>query len=227
MADFTMNPKADPSDGYPPEGFEYIPFVPGISLPPQGPLTDFQPAPDRAACEALWDRYAVPAHIREHCQGVAHILEVLGALIIKRGARLDPVMLLAGGLLHDIAKMYTVNYPGDHAQMGAAIVLRETRHYRLAQMVYHHVEWPWRADIDNDAILPILMLIYADKRVTHNKIVTLDERFTDLFARYGHTERRRLMIERSRQQGLEIEKALSERLEVRLDEYSFDSGRLV
>lgn len=220
-----------PNSTEPPANFTYLPFVPGISLPdPPDAEFSFQsapPSPGLEECEALWERYNVPQHIREHCRGVAHILEVLGELAIARGARLDRATLLAGGLLHDIAKMYTVRYPGDHAQMGAAIVLRETRNYRLAQMVYHHVEWPWEPDVGNDLILPVLMLVYADKRVTHDRIVTLDERFTDLFQRYGKTERRRAMIERSRQQGLEIEKALSKRLEVKINEYPFDRGRLV
>ncbi|MDL2307631.1 HDIG domain-containing protein [Desulfovibrio sp. OttesenSCG-928-C06] len=227
--------------------FTYLPYVHGVSIPacdnaeagagaqgfagngalPSVLSGSLPTAPDLAACEALWDKYAVPPHIREHCRQVARVLMALGDLAISKGARLDRPTLLAGGLLHDLAKMYTVNYPGDHAQVGAALVLRETKNYRVAQMVYHHVDWPWEADVDNDIILHVLLLIYADKRVMHDQIVSLEQRFRDLNQRYGKTERSRAILAHSHYRGLEIEKALSKRLEVKIDEYPVDSGRLV
>jgi hypothetical protein len=135
--------------------------------------------------------------------------------------------LLAGALLHDLAKIYTVDYPGDHAQIGAAVAVRETRNYLVGQMIYHHVGWPWEVDINNDYLLHVLLLDYADKRVKHDRIVPLEERFADLRLRYGRNERSLAAIAFSQLQGQEIELALSRRLEVPVDEYPFDSGRLV
>jgi putative nucleotidyltransferase with HDIG domain len=223
----------------------HLPFVPGLSLPccvqtgdisgdtigdvsaNSGAGAGFQPVPDRQACEALWDRYAMPQHIRNHSIQVAAITITLGELLAQRGVRLSLQTLLAGALLHDIAKIYSVHYPGDHAQTGAAIAVRETHNYLIGQMVYHHVGWPWAVDIYNEQSLHALLLDYADKRVRHDQIVTLEERFADLRQRYGRSERSLAMIEFSRLQGYEIEKALSERLEVSVNEYPFDSGRLV
>jgi putative nucleotidyltransferase with HDIG domain len=169
----------------------------------------------------------MPPHIRAHSRRVAVVALALGELLAQKGARLSMPALLAGALLHDLAKIYTVEYSGDHAQIGAAIVVCETRNYLVGQMVYHHVGWPWQADTGNDYLLHVLLLNYADKRVKHDRIVTLEERFADLRQRYGRTERSRSAIACSYLQGREIEQALSERLEVQVDEYSFDSRRLV
>jgi putative nucleotidyltransferase with HDIG domain len=185
------------------------------------------PAPGRGECEGLWDHYAMPPHIRAHSTQVARVTLTLAELLARRGASLSMPALLAGALLHDIAKIYTVNYPGDHAQIGAAIAVRETHNYMVGQMIYHHVGWPWKVDMHNGYLLHILLLDYADKRVKHDRIVTLEERFADLRQRYGRSERSLKAIAFSHLQGQEIEKALSERLEVAINEYPFDSGRLV
>ena len=207
------------------DSYLYLPEVPGVSLPPS--LDRTLPTPDLEACLALWDRYEVPPHIRRHSRQVTNVMLGVGELALSRGRNIVMPYLLAGGLLHDVAKMYTINHGGDHAQLGAALVLRETRNPLVAQMVYHHVGWPWRVDVANDHALHVLLTSYADKRVKHDGIVSLEERFADLLDRYGKTERSRNFMAHAYLQAREIETKLSELLEVRLNEYSFDSGRLV
>ena len=202
-----------------------LPEAPGLSFP--AGLDKTLPRPDRQACQALWDRYAMPQHIRNHSRQVTRVMLSLGELLLRRGRDMVLPYLLAGGLLHDLAKIYTIRHGGDHAQLGAALVLRETGNPLLAQMVYHHVGWPWRVDISNDHALHVLLTGYADKRVRHDAIVNLEERFVDLRARYGKTECSRNALARAYLQAQEIETKLSELLEVSLSEYSFDSGRLV
>lgn len=206
-------------------GYLYLPEVPGVSFPAR--LDKNLPTPDQAACLALLDRYAVPEHIRQHSRRVTQVMLGLGDLLLRRGRGVVLPYLLAGGLLHDLAKMYTIKYGGDHAQLGAALVMRETRNPLLAQMVYHHVGWPWRVDVNNDHVLHVLLAGYADKRVKHDRIVTLEERFADLRERYGHNERSRNFLAHSCLQANEIETKLAELLEVPLHEHSFNSRRLV
>ena len=218
--------------------YEALPFIPrlfegdtasGCSEAREGPCTDAteDSTPDLDACVALWDKYAVPPHIRDHCRQVSLIVATLGALAIEKGAVCSRPVLLAGAMLHDLAKFYTIQYGGNHAQLGAAQVLKETKNFCVAHMVYHHVHWPWEVNVFNDRMLAPLLLVYADKRVKHDKIVSVEDRFEDLQKRYGHTELARKRITASMYQGLEIEQALSKRLEVPINEYSFDCRRLV
>jgi putative nucleotidyltransferase with HDIG domain len=183
--------------------------------------------PTQAECAALWNKYGMLPNIREHSSQVALVVAWLGGQLKARGVNVNRPLILAGALLHDIAKSYTIKYGGSHAQLGAGLVVRETGSHRLAQMVYHHVYWPWELDIENEAMLPSLLVLYADKRVKHDRIVTMEERFEDLMERYGVNETARAHIELSREQGLVIEKALCKRLGVGVDEYSFDCRRLV
>lgn len=202
-----------------------LPFIPSL-LPERLAARELNP-PDPDGCLALWDKYAMPAHIRAHSSLVALIAEKLGERLLQRGLRIDTGMLKAAALLHDLAKAYTIEHSGNHAHLGAAWVRMETGLPALAQPVFHHVHWPWALDLENESLLPSLVVSYADKRVKHDAVVGITERFDDLMRRYGQTERIRKFITASKEQGLALEKALSARLGTKLHEDTFDSRRLV
>ena len=209
----------------------YIPFIPallGKTHKPEaaGSVQAALPPADEK-CEELWNKYEMPTHIRAHSAQVAMIVCKLWEMGQYCKVNTDRATLKAGALLHDIGKIYTINYNGDHAQLGAGIILRETKNHAIAQMIYHHVWWPWAIDVENHNFLPSLFLLYADKRVRHDLIVNIEERYIDLLDRYGHTEKHKASIRQSYMQGKEIEQALSKKLKVNLNEYTFDSGRLV
>jgi hypothetical protein len=195
--------------------------LPALDFPPCG-----RAAPSEDICRALWDKYEMPEHIRAHSEQVARFSVSLAELAVRRGCAVRVEEVLACGLLHDIAKNYTLRYGGSHAQLGAVWTLAETGHAGIARGVLHHVYWPWSLQEEMCGVLPILVL-YADKRTQHADFVTLEERFADLAVRYGIHEQARQGIEISRRQSVSIERALSARLGVELDAYTPDSGRLV
>ncbi|WP_461210598.1 HDIG domain-containing metalloprotein [Desulfocurvus sp. DL9XJH121] len=191
------------------------------------PAPDALPVPDDESCVALWDKYAVPDHIRRHSQKVADIALALAERGEELGAA-SPGMaraVRASAMLHDLGKMYCIEHGGSHAQVGASWVLAETRNPALAQGVLHHVWWPF--DVDAARHFLSLAVLYADKRVQHDRAVSLGARFTDLFERYGKTERARERITQSLEQSRAVEHTFNELLEVKLNACSFDSGRLV
>ncbi len=189
---------------------------------------DALPAPpDEESCRALWDKYAMPAHIRDHSRMVASVAWQTAFLLKKSGANICLPSVLASGLLHDLGKIYSITHGGSHAQLGAAWAMRETRNGRVSQGVFHHVHWPWTLDVHNDAILLPLVIIYADKRAMHDRLVPLAERYEDLKKRYGRTPESIRKIGLAMRQGLDLEAAISRRTGVNLHEHSFDCGRLV
>lgn len=181
------------------------------------------PAPEE--CRALWDAYDMFDHIREHSEAVAAVAYTIALRGAECGLNVNPDAVLASALLHDIAKTYTILHGGDHAQLGAAWTVRETGNPHIAQGVMHHVWWPWEISLDNH-FLP-MAIIYADKRVRHENIVSLAERYSDLMDRYGKTERSRQYITLSLEQAADIERVFTARLEIDFNAYSFGSGRLV
>ncbi len=149
--------------------------------------------PNEDFCTMLWNKYDMMPHIRDHCRSVAGIAEEIVLRAERRGLipenrKLNTSLARAAGLLHDLAKGYTIRYGGSHAQLGAAWVREETENPLLAQAVLFHVEWPWSGsaldDVRDPMRLPIIVA-YADKRVRHAEVVSLKERFDDLLIRYG------------------------------------------
>ena len=92
-----------------------------------------RPVPGDAACFALWDKYAMLPNIRRHSLLVAHVATVLAQRAADMGFAVRVPEVRAGGLLHDIAKTYSVRHGGSHAQIGAAWTVAETGNYAIAQ----------------------------------------------------------------------------------------------
>ena len=173
-------------------------MLPALSFP----VSPDWNVPDEAQCVRLWDKYGMMPHIREHCRAVASVaLEIVRRAeergVLPEGRGLSVPYVLAGGLLHDLAKTYTIRHGGSHAQLGAAWVRDETGNPALAQAVLWHVSWPWQDGLLDDAADPFrlpVIIAYADKRVRHTEFVTLDERFEDLMVRYGIDDERKARI---------------------------------
>ncbi|MDR3074199.1 MAG: HDIG domain-containing protein [Deltaproteobacteria bacterium] len=185
------------------------------------------PVPNEGECRALWDKYAMPEHIRAHSRMVADFATAIAVELEKDGAAVHPPSVLAAGLLHDLGKYYTITHGGSHGQVGCAWVMHETRNPHIAQGVLQHVRWVWRIDETVEPWLLAYCIIYADKRVMHDAVVSLEQRYADLVVRYGHSDDAKRRIAGAHQQGLDIEAALSRRLRIPLHEYTVDSRRLV
>lgn len=181
--------------------------------------------PDDNVCHLLYKRFDLPWHIQEHCRLVCLVAEEIAAMAIRAGYQVNLPLVRAASLLHDLGKGYALKFGGNHCQLGASWVFAETGNFALAQAVYHHVSWPGELDIEN-FFLPLL-IIYADKRVKHDQLVTLDERFADLLLRYGKTEERRQVMNRSFVQIRNIERLFSKFVKEDLNAYPFNCRRVV
>lgn len=215
-------------------GVSELPQPSGSPLPlflaaKQNPGTTFIPRTED--CRALWDRYGMPQHIRAHSELVADMALALALKASSLGMRVIPEVVYAAGLLHDLGKIHSITHGGDHGQIGASWVMRETRNGIIAQAVLFHVHWPWEGRlqecVENDDHFTAMAVLYSDKRVKHDGWADLDDRYADLTVRYGVTDHARRRIEESRLQGKSVEAALSRRLGVPIHEYTAHRGRLV
>lgn len=176
------------------------------------PAPSLPPVPDEAACTGLWDRYGMLPNIRAHSRAVADLALDVAKRATALGHAVDMPALRAAALLHDLAKTYTILHGGAHAQLGAAWVREETGRPDLAQAVLFHVSWPWLHGplaLDADPLRLPLLVSYADKRVRHDEVVSLEERFDDLLDRYGDTGEHRASIRANREQAFTYERALA------------------
>ncbi|HAY21360.1 MAG TPA: metal-dependent phosphohydrolase [Desulfobacterales bacterium] len=142
--------------------------------------------PSETECLRLMDEYAMLPNIRAHSRRVHDVALLLGEHLFEAGLKLELPLLKAGALLHDIAKTATINNGGDHARLGAEWLSRRG-HPAVAEIIREHVclsrnpEEPW-------PLREVEIVNYADKRVLHDRVVTLNQRFDDLRQRYGRTE---------------------------------------
>lgn len=203
------------------------PWLPLLELePPRLPSPrDLVPPPTDRQCFDCWDAHDMLPHIREHSLAVARVATTLALAAVRAGLDADVQLTRASALLHDIAKTYTIRHGGNHSQLGGAWMQELFGNPLLAMGIVHHVHWPWAVDV-RAYFLP-MAIIYGDKRVRHDAVVTLDERFDDLYSRYGTTPYIRDRLAESKRQSEAIETALGQTLGMDLHENSFDSGRLV
>ena len=178
--------------------------------------------PDEQECIRLWDKYGMMPHIREHCRAVAGIAEEIARRAAERGVipagrALDLPLVRAAALLHDLAKSCTIRHGGSHAQLGAAWVREETGNPALAQAVLFHVSWPWSGteldDVRDPLRLPVIVA-YADKRVRHAEVVSIQERFDDLLVRYGINDEKKELIAVNYAHAQAVEQAIFDRVGV-------------
>lgn len=130
----------------------------------------------------LLEKEKVPPHIVLHSEKVALISFFLGYFLKQKGAELNLSLLLAGALLHDIKKYQTLLYGGNHALEGYYF-LKNLGYERVGKIVLYHIYY--KPSHPMSSITEEEIVYYADKRVKHEEIVSLKERFYDLKERYG------------------------------------------
>ena len=141
-------------------------------------------------CLQIMDVHGMIPNIRRHSLMVARVAAVMGEALNRKGSRLDIGLIVAGALLHDIAKGATLREGGNHVEMGRRIVA-EMGYPEVARVVGGHVDVG--PELSN-SIDEATVVNYADKRVQHDRLVPLKERMRDLERRYGKTRKRRVLL---------------------------------
>lgn len=131
-------------------------------------------------------------NIRCHSFLVARVAELLQ----QRLAAADRVptvpsreLVIAGALLHDIAKSKCLEENCRHAEVGAQLCA-EAGYREISPIVANHV---LLADYQPDRygrgeFSASELVFYADKRVKHDQVVGLDERLEYILAKYAGTD---------------------------------------
>lgn len=154
----------------------------------------------------MMDEYEMLPHIRKHSIIVAKVAEILSQGIQKNGASLDVELTVAGALLHDIAKTQCLgDKDGSHAIMGREICLKHG-YIKVADIVAEHVVLKHNG---NGPVTEKEVVYYADKRVNHDQIVSLDERLTYIKETYAAGNKgRQELIDINFQKCLALEKRI-------------------
>ncbi|PID77179.1 MAG: metal-dependent phosphohydrolase [Deltaproteobacteria bacterium] len=168
--------------------------------------------PSREKCLTLMDKYEMFDHIKAHSLMVARVAEVIYADLAAAlpAANLPPQnLVLAGAMLHDIAKSICIKKGCCHSMVGAEICLAEG-FAPLAEIVAEHV---YITDYSSQNCCAGFfrakeLVYYADKRVRHDKVVSLEDRMEYIIERYGKNDKMIINIKKSFALCQDMEKAI-------------------
>jgi len=138
--------------------------------------------PTREECLRLMGEYGMLENIVSHSLAVAKVALFLSVELNKRGQRIDLRLVEAASLLHDVTKTECLKTKQDHARTGSQL-LKRIGYERVGEIVARHI-WLGKQG-DSSSVCEEEIVNYADKRVMHDRIVSLKERFRDLRERYG------------------------------------------
>lgn len=169
-------------------------FARDVQVPDQNILfdidtpEDFQEASARLhSCEVPTDEECavitdamcpMPPNIRRHCLTVAAVATAIGERLGERGEAIDPALVRAAALLHDLAREKP-----DHARVGGQM-LRDMGFGKLGDIVAAHTDL-----IDRDGLIGLeaKTVFLADKLVENDRLVSLDDRYRTWTRRFEVT----------------------------------------
>jgi putative nucleotidyltransferase with HDIG domain len=121
-------------------------------------------------------------HIVAHSLWVSHVAIFIADQLALQQIALNRPLIQAAAMLHDITKTRSFKTGENHAQSGheflSAMGFEEVGSI-VGQHVCLNVYFP------SDMLGEAEIVNYADKRVLHDKVVTLNERMTYILERYG------------------------------------------
>jgi uncharacterized protein len=138
--------------------------------------------PSRTECMELLGQFDMPQNIRRHSVIVAEVAILLADRLNRNGSRLDLQLIEAAALLHDVGKMPSIKTREDHAILGARM-LEGIVAPPVARIVKEHISLD-SSQVDGP-VTESLVVNYADKRVKHDQVVPIEERYQDLIERYA------------------------------------------
>jgi uncharacterized protein len=138
--------------------------------------------PSKIECFQLMCRMQMLENIVAHSMQVCRVGECLVEQLKFQGSQLNGQLVQAAALLHDITKTRSFETEENHALTGGQ-VLADFGYPQVGDLVRQHVR------LDDYCELQILseavIVNYADKRVLHDRIVSLNERMNYIQERYG------------------------------------------
>jgi putative nucleotidyltransferase with HDIG domain len=135
-------------------------------------------------CYRLIREMAMPDHIICHSLQVCRVALLLVRELAGQGISLNGPLVQAGALLHDITKSRSFKTGERHTDSGHELLVN-LGHPEVGDIIRQHVTLDTYSE--NGALAEANIVNYADKRVLHDRITSLDERMGYILSRYGTT----------------------------------------
>jgi uncharacterized protein len=161
--------------------------------------------PSRQTCLDLIDASDMLPNIKKHSHAVCRVAVMIAKTLNAQGAHYELAEIEAAALLHDITKTRSLATAENHSLTGAETVAARGYH-SVADIIRQHVT----PDNGGHAVTAAEIVSYADKRVLHDRVVPLHERFAYLKTRYGKSTQALCRIEAAKQRTKNIEQRIAD-----------------
>jgi putative nucleotidyltransferase with HDIG domain len=161
--------------------------------------------PNEQDCLALLEKYDTPTNIVAHSRRVWDVGRALGEGLIRCKYPVDLNLIRASCLLHDIGKYpCIVDGTGAHDVRGEQILEKEG-FPSVARIVVQHVVLRTSKD---GAVREEHVVYYSDKRVVHDEVASVEDRFVYLKQTYGGLPNSEKWLARMKEETLRLERAI-------------------
>jgi len=171
--------------------------------------------PSVETCYRLIEEMGMLPHIVAHSEQVCRVALCLVDHMNHSSAMLNRPLVQAAALLHDITKTRSFETGEDHAFTGKEM-LKGRGFPEVARVVGQHVHL--ENEVLDEAVDEARVVNYADKRVLHDKVVSLEKRMAYIVERYGREEAHRERIMRLWEESRNLEEHLFRYIEFQPDE---------
>jgi len=154
--------------------------------------------PSKKVCFQHMCRMQMLENIVAHSIQVCRVGMCLVDYIKLQGSQINGQLVQAAALLHDITKTRSFETEENHALTGGQ-VLTDFGYPQVGDLVRQHVYLDDYSE--HQSISEAVIINYADKRVLHDRVVSLDERMSYIQERYGtrpeHKDRIQLLWQKT------------------------------
>ncbi len=137
--------------------------------------------PSETQCYRIMAEMEMLDNIVAHSIRVCQVATLLADSLNANGYELDRSLIRVAALLHDITKTRSIKTSENHASSGADY-LCERGYPEVGDIVGQHVKLSAFDPAGKPGAAEVLN--YADKRVMHDKVVSLEERMAYILKRY-------------------------------------------
>jgi len=171
--------------------------------------------PSSEECMKLIEEYEMLPNIIAHSIQVKNVSEAIYKNLIDKST-INLELLVASALLHDIAKTKAIHENDVRHDLSGGKILRDLGFEEIAVIVENHVVF---TGFDKEGPLTEKEIIYyADKRVLHDKVVTIHTRVDDLATRYGLNDKVKQLILDNKKFVLELEAKIQRHMDIDIEE---------
>lgn len=167
--------------------------------------------PSVERCFHIMSEYRMLENIRAHSVVVAKLAHLIARGLQVGGVKISVKKATAGALMHDIGKTASLESGRDHSEIGRQICV-ENNMDEISGIVGEHARlknYCLKEDYSEREIV-----FYADKRVKHDEVVSLDERLEYILRRYGRNHDK--LCKRIKE-NFELCRAVEQKLFIKLD----------